>query len=99
VRWRHEGRYYVHGEFPLPPTRGDRGVRVADDGSEPAASGAECAYHLSYHAFQWKGIYHMVPESLSNRTVGLWRCAEFYRWEFDSFIMGESGRPINHPEA
>lgn len=89
---RHEGRYYLFMEEARFAT--NKGVIVAcemrDDGSwsQPRVA-LECASHLSYPCvFRWKGIYYMVPESLSNRTIGLWRCVEFpYRWEFDSFIM------------
>ena len=49
-------------------------------------------YHLSYPCvFQWEGVYYMVPESGSNRTIELYRCACFpFDWELDRILMEDT---------
>jgi hypothetical protein len=48
-------------------------------------------YHLSYpHIFEWQGDMYMVPESVSNRTIELYRAAEFPRkWELIKVLMND----------
>jgi hypothetical protein len=48
-------------------------------------------YHLSYpFMFAWRGDYWMVPESVANRTVELYRATEFpYRWELDRVMLSD----------
>jgi hypothetical protein len=47
------------------------------------------AYHLSYpFVFKEDGIYYMIPETASNKTIELYRCVSFPDvWEFDRYIM------------
>ena len=42
------------------------------------------AYHLSYpFVFEWENIWYMIPETVANKTVELYRCKEFpHQWEF-----------------
>lgn len=46
-------------------------------------------YHLSYpFVFQYAGEYYMIPETAGNRTIELYRCAEFpHRWVFEKYLM------------
>ena len=46
-------------------------------------------YHLSYPCvFQIKNDWYMIPESMSNKTVELWKCIEFpLKWEKHSNLM------------
>jgi hypothetical protein len=46
-------------------------------------------YHLSYpHIFEWQGDMYMVPESVSNRTIELYRAINFPRqWELIKVLM------------
>ena len=46
-------------------------------------------YHLSYpFVFQYAGAYYMIPETAGNRTIELYRCAEFpHRWVFEKYLM------------
>ena len=46
-------------------------------------------YHLSYpFVFQYKDTYYMIPETAGNRSIELYRCAEFpHRWVFDRYLM------------
>lgn len=44
----------------------------------------ERPYHLSHpFIFKWDGIYYMIPESFSNKTIEVYKCTDFpYKWEF-----------------
>jgi hypothetical protein len=46
-------------------------------------------YHLSYpHIFEWQGDMYMVPESVSNRTIELYRATKFpHQWELIKVLM------------
>lgn len=46
-------------------------------------------YHLSYpFTFKYEGDYYMVPESIANRTIDLYKCVEFPdKWEFQMSLM------------
>jgi hypothetical protein len=46
-------------------------------------------YHLSYPcSFEWKGDYYMIPETLGNKTVELYRCTSFpLVWELDRILI------------
>ena len=49
----------------------------------------EKPYHMSYpFIFREGGVYYMIPETAGNRTIELYRCAEFPdKWEFVKHIM------------
>jgi len=46
-------------------------------------------YHLSYpFIFEWAGSYFMLPETVHNHSVELYKCVEFpHKWEFHKTIM------------
>jgi hypothetical protein len=87
-----EGRYYVFIEEMLfASKRGHISVIELDrDGKASAPRRVlERPYHLSYpFMFEYEGALYMIPESGENRTVELYRCAEFpHRWEFVHNVM------------
>jgi hypothetical protein len=49
----------------------------------------ERPYHMSYpFIFTIGDTYYIIPETSKNKTIELYRCAEFpYKWEFDRNIM------------
>lgn len=65
-------------------------IRQLADGtySEPIRV-LERDYHLSYPmVFQYAGEYYMIPETASNHSIELYRCAEFpHRWVFEKYLM------------
>jgi hypothetical protein len=46
-------------------------------------------YHLSYpFIFEYEDCYYMIPESRHNKTIELYKCAEFpYKWDFVMNLM------------
>lgn len=46
-------------------------------------------YHLSYPCvFEWAGDYYMIPETLGNRTIELYRSVSFpFQWEFVKVLI------------
>ena len=56
--------------------------------SEPRVA-LEQPYHLSYPCvFSWQGQWFLVPESAANRTIELWRAADFpCRWEYQAALF------------
>jgi hypothetical protein len=89
---RRNGRYYAFiEECPFSTGKGRIGVLPIDDDG----TWGECTpvlerdYHLSYpFVFEHEGELYMVPESEGNRTVDLYRCADFPgRWEFVTTLM------------
>ena len=46
-------------------------------------------YHLSYpYVFEHENEYYMIPESLQNKTIELYKCIEFpKKWEFQMNLM------------
>ena len=87
-----DGRYYIFFEEILfSSNRGHISVIELDrDGraSEPRRV-LERPYHLSYpFLFEHEGTLYMIPESGENRSIELYRCAEFpHRWEFVHNVM------------
>jgi hypothetical protein len=49
----------------------------------------ERPYHLSYpYTFEWQGERFMIPESVANKTVELYRAVNApYEWEFDRVLL------------
>jgi hypothetical protein len=81
------GEYYVFiEEYSFENAKGHISViRIDKDGSYAKATPVlERPYHLSYpFILEHAGELYMVPESMDNRTVELYRCAEFpHRWVF-----------------
>jgi len=46
-------------------------------------------YHMSYpFIFEWDNEYYMIPETMQNRTIGLYRCKKFpNEWEHVMNLM------------
>ena len=46
-------------------------------------------YHLSYpYIFEYKGDYYLIPESISNKTIELYKCVDFpLKWELQMKLM------------
>ncbi len=46
-------------------------------------------YHLSYpFVFDWEGTLYMIPDTMENRTVELYRCEEFpHRWRLHRVLL------------
>jgi hypothetical protein len=88
-----DDRYYVFiEEFTFASGKGHISVLVLDDKGVPqgdAAKVLERDYHLSYPCvFVHEGEYFMVPESSENRTVDLYRCADFpLGWVFVKTLL------------
>jgi len=88
----HEGRHYIFlEELIYKREKAHLSVmEVRADGTwtEPVKV-LERDYHLSYpFTFQWNGEWYLIPESGANRTVELYRAAEFpHRWELDRVLL------------
>jgi hypothetical protein len=87
-----DGRYYVFFE-ELPFRIGRAHISVveidAEGRSGPVRRAIEEPYHLSYpFVFEHDGATWMIPESMHNRTVDLYRCVEFpHRWQHEKTLM------------
>jgi len=48
-------------------------------------------FHLSYpYVFKWQGDYYMVPETLQDRTVRLYKAGRFpSQWEFHTSLLSD----------
>jgi hypothetical protein len=82
-----DAAYYVFiEEYPYEAAKGHISViRIDKDGRHGEATKVlERPYHLSYpFVFEHGGELYMVPESMANHVVELYRCVEFpNRWEF-----------------
>ena len=82
-----DGKFYVFiEEYLLATEKGYISVIAIDkEGrAEEPIKVLEQPYHLSYpFVFEHAGDLYMVPESMENGTVSLYRCVEFpSKWEF-----------------
>jgi len=87
-----DGRYYVlfeELEFRAPKGR-ICGIELTEKGpvGEPVRV-LQRDYHLSYpYTFEWRGERFMIPESIANRTVQLYRAVKPpYEWELDRVLL------------
>jgi hypothetical protein len=87
------GRYYLFlEEYRYAEQRGRICLAVLDaagnleEGPVPVL---ERDYHLSYPCvFEHDGEWYMIPETSANRTIELYRCAEFpKKWELVETLM------------
>lgn len=90
-----DGRYFVFFEqFVFAEGRGHIAmVEIRRDGSCSAPLRVlERDYHLSYpFLIDCGGQLYMVPESLENRTVELYRCVEFpARWRLERVLIRDA---------
>jgi len=87
-----DGRFYVLFEELLfrAPKGTIRGFELGEQGmigdSVPVL---ECDYHLSYpYTFEWRGERFMIPESVANRTVQLYRAVKApYEWALERVLL------------
>ncbi len=89
------GRYVIFME-ELIYRRGSGHIATIefDDQGEPQLPPRkvlERPYHLSYpFVFEYQGAWYMIPETMQNRTIELYRCAGFPdRWEFVMNLMND----------
>jgi hypothetical protein len=87
-----DGYYYIYLEEYLYSTgKGHISLLIMDEKgnySEPTVV-IEKPYHLSYpYVFEQNGETYMIPESVENKTVELYRCVGFPdKWEFVKNLM------------
>jgi len=87
-----DNKYYIFiEEFLYAPQKGHISLIVMNkDGSwESPVRVLEAPYHLSYpFILEFEGDLYMVPESMGNGTVELYKCTAFPRkWEFQKNLM------------
>jgi hypothetical protein len=87
-----DGRYYVFiEEFIYEKKKGH--ISVLEIGENGLVGNPSLVlqrdYHLSYpHVFRWNGDVFMIPETLYNRTIELYRCISLPdAWELHSVLM------------
>lgn len=65
-------------------------ITMDEDGSysEPEVI-LDKSYHLSYpYVFEHDNEYYMIPETMANHTIELYKCVDFpYKWEFQMNLM------------
>lgn len=88
----HAGRYYIFvEEFPYRTKIGHISVIEMDEQGrwQMAYPVLQRPYHLSYpFIFQWQGEWYMIPETIANRTVEVYRCDHFPdRWSLHSVLF------------
>jgi hypothetical protein len=87
-----DGRYFIFVEEYMYRDRKAHISVIEMDGrgnyQEPVRV-LERDHHLSYpFVFRWQGRYYMVPESVENRTIEMYKCVEFpHRWQFERTLM------------
>ena len=87
-----DDKYFVYFEEYFFTTHKGRINCIEMDGegnySEPKVI-LEKDYHLSYpFLFEDDGQWYMIPESMENRCIQLYKCVEFpYKWEFQCNLM------------
>lgn len=65
-------------------------MKLQHDGSVgPSIPILEQPYHLSYpHVFEWRGEQYMIPETLSNKTVELYKSYDFpHDWRLECVLL------------
>lgn len=89
-----DGRYWVFiEEFPYRIGKGHISVLEFDGKGRPVDTTPREVlsrpYHLSYpFLFEYGGELFMLPETIANRTVEVYRCVEFPgRWELHATLM------------
>lgn len=87
-----DDKYYVFvEEFLYKANKGHIAVLELDEKGQLLKTQKiiENSYHMSYpFVFQWYNTFYMIPETGGNRSIDLYRCAEFPgKWEFVKSIM------------
>lgn len=90
--YKRDGRYYIFfEELPLATDKGYIAVVTQDGkgGWTPPVPALECPYHLSYpFIFDWEGETYMLPETIGNHSVELYRCTGWPdKWEFAKTLI------------
>lgn len=89
-----DGKYFIFfEEFLYETMKAHISVIEMDSGGNwtPPVKVLEREYHLSYpFLFEWEGNLYMIPETKRNKTIELYRCAEFpQKWEFDRVLIDD----------
>lgn len=86
---RKDDRYYVFlEELIYKENKGNAHIAVIEIDEHGNYNNPETVlkrdYHLSYpFVFEYKNELYMIPESMANRTIELYKCVSFpYKWEF-----------------
>lgn len=87
-------RYHIFvEELPYATNKGHIAVLELDRQGKWGESkiALELPYHLSYpFLFEWKGGLFMIPETAANRTVEVYRCADFPDgWELVDVLLDD----------
>jgi hypothetical protein len=89
----HQGQPYIFFEdYSFKDRVGKISAAVYKNGEfEFLGTVLDLPYHLSFpYLFEHLGTLYMVPETCGNRTIELWRCADFpMRWEYDRTLMSD----------
>lgn len=88
----HSGKHFIFfEEMPNSTRKGHISViEVSRNGqTTPAKIALDAPYHLSYpFVFEYDGQIYMVPESVANRTIELYKCTRFPdQWTFQKNLM------------
>jgi hypothetical protein len=85
--------YVFFEEYDLKAGKGAIACAIIDSsgGCSKPETVLERNYHLSYpHVFEWHADMYMVPESVSNRTIELYRAIRFpHQWELIKVLMSD----------
>jgi hypothetical protein len=85
-----DGRYYLFCEEYIEGKGRIAVIELERDGTwRGPQTVLDRPYHLSYpFIFEWGGERYMIPETVANRTVELYRCVSFPdRWEHVQNLM------------
>ncbi len=87
-------KYYIFIEELMYATnKGHISLIVMDESGnyENPVPILEKPYHLSYpFVFEYQQDYYMIPESGANKTVDLYKCAEFpLKWEYQKTLIDD----------
>lgn len=89
---RHNNRYFIFiEEVPHKTNKGHIALIEMDrkgNYTQPQKI-LEQPYHLSYpFVFDYKGDYYMIPESLQNRTIELYKAIKFpHQWKLEKILF------------
>lgn len=89
-----DGRFYLFFEsWPVGGGKGHIAVMEWDgeNGWSQPVLALERPYHLSYpYLFEWNGQHFMIPESVANRRVELYRTSSFpVGWQLDRVLLDD----------
>lgn len=89
---RREGEHFIFlEEYLYSRGRGHISVmQIRRDGTRSKPSPVlEQPYHLAYpFLFEWKGELFMIPETVENRQIEMYRCIDFPdKWKLESVVM------------